>query len=341
MIGDLWARAENGSGWFRRLEASKPGLIVALTIAMAATFLAEHYDAPVMLFALLLGLAFGFLAEDQIIAPGLGFANGTVLRTGVALLGAQVTVTEIAGLGWEVAGAVMMLVIFTIAFGVLLAKLSGRTTRIGILTGGSVAICGASAAMALSAILPGSRTSERDTICVVVAVTTLSTVAMVLYPILCSVLGFDVNASGFLLGATIHDVAQVTGAGYSISETAGETATIVKLMRVAMLPVVLMVCVAAIGRSSGKRQEGFPIFLLGFLCFVALNSLGALPALVQEWLGHASRWMLVTAIAAIGVKTNLAAIFSVGRGLILLVLVETVFLLAAATALVASGLVSV
>ncbi len=341
MISDSLARAEDKSGWYRTIRKTKSGLIVALTIAMAATFLAEHYNAPVMLFALLLGLAFGFLAEDRNIAPGLGFANRTVLRTGVALLGAQVTVSEIAGLGWDVVGAVMTLVTVTIAFGVVLARFTRRTNQIGILTGGSVAICGASAAMALSAILPGSRSSERDTVCVVVAVTTLSTVAMVLYPILCSVLGFDANASGFLIGATIHDVAQVAGAGYSISDTAGETATIVKLMRVAMLPVVLMVCVAAIGRSAGNRQEGFPVFLLGFLGFVALNSLGAMPTPVQEWLGHASRWMLVTAIAAIGVKTDLAAILSVGRGLILLVLVETLFLLAAATGLIASGLVSV
>ena len=95
---------------------------------------------------------------------------------------------------------------------------------------------------------------ERNTLFTVVAVTTLSTVAMIAYPILFAWLGLDDRQSGFLIGATIHDVAQVVGAGYSVSEEAGEIATIVKLLRVALLPVLLLIVIGVLSSPRGRAR---------------------------------------------------------------------------------------
>ena len=188
-----------------------------------------------MLFALLLGMALHFLSADPRAAEGIDFTAKKLLRVGIALLGARITFGQVADLGAAPVAIVVICLSATIGFGLLLARFTGRGWPFGILTAGSVAICGASAALAISAVLPRSESLERDTLFTVVAVTGLSTVAMVVYPILFAALGFDETAIGILIGATIHDVAQVVGAGYAVSNEAGDAATLVKLLRVALV----------------------------------------------------------------------------------------------------------
>ncbi|MTI01355.1 YeiH family protein, partial [Roseibium sp. RKSG952] len=211
------------------------GFLVSVVVAVAAQFLSEHYGAPAMLMALLLGIAFHFLAEDDAgnCKAGIDFTARTVLRFGVALLGARISLELMMNLGPQLIAVVVAGVFLTILFGLLGARLLGRGWRFGVLTGGSVAICGASAAMAISAILPKNEHSERNLIFTVLSVTVLSTIAMIAYPILTEAFDFDAEVSGVFLGGTIHDVAQVVGAGFSVSDEAGEVATLVKLIRVA------------------------------------------------------------------------------------------------------------
>ncbi|MCL4676291.1 MAG: putative sulfate exporter family transporter, partial [Pararhodobacter sp.] len=204
--------------------------------------------------------------------------------------------------------------------------------RFGLLTGGSVAICGASAAMAISAVLPRNEHSERNLIFTVLSVTVLSTLAMIAYPILAAVLDLDATASGVFLGGTIHDVAQVVGAGFSVSDEVGEVATLVKLIRVTMLaPVVLIISLAirwqvADQTPSGKKPPIIPFFVLAFLGFAALNSLGGVPAAASDLMASLSRWALLVSVAAVGMKTSLKRIFEVGRQAIILVVAETLFI---------------
>lgn len=314
-----------------------PGIGIALTIAAAASFLGEHYGAPTMLFALLIGMAFNFLASDGPCAPGIAFASKTLLRLGVALLGLRVTFNEVLSLGLGSILAVLGLMALTIATGFAAARLFGRKWRFALLTGGAVAICGASAALALAAVIPPNEKSERNTLFTVVAVTTLSTVAMIVYPILFKLLGMNDLETGFLIGATIHDVAQVVGAGYSVSDAAGETATIVKLMRVSMLPVVLLIVIACLrsNAATGARPS-VPWFVTVFAVLVALNSFIGVPELISSTSADLSRWLLVTAIAALGMKTSLRAMTEVGGGHIGVVLIETLVMLGAAIVLVRS-----
>lgn len=308
-----------------------PGVVMSVLVAVAAQFLSEHYATPAMLLALLLGIAVSFLGEEGKTVEGIAFSARTLLRIGVALLGVRISMSLMAGLGVELIALVILGVVATIGFGLLIARFFGHKWRFAFLTAGSVAICGASAAMAISAILPRDERSEERLIFTVVGVTVLSTIAMIAYPILVKALGMDDVSAGVFLGGTIHDVAQVVGAGFTISEQAGDTATLVKLFRVAMLaPVVLIASILirsfAEHDEMGSRPPLLPTFVLGFLALATLNSLGLIPAVLTDFLSHASRWLLLTAIAAVGMKTNLRQVLSVGGAAIALIVLETIFI---------------
>lgn len=320
---------------FENLHADRvgrffPGILIAVTVGLAAKFISEHYGAPVMLMALLLGMAFNFLAEDDNrCAVGIEFASKSLLRFGVALLGLGITVQQVVSTGVEVLLIVLGGVVLTMVSGLGLSRVLGRRTRFGLLTGGAVAICGASAALAISSVLPKSETLERDTVFTVIAVTALSTIAMIAYPVIATWLDLSDIAAGVFLGATIHDVAQVVGAGYSISDLTGETATFVKLLRVALLvPIVIVLSLIFSGDAvAGKRRKlPIPFFVLGFAALVLAGSYNLVPVLVSEQLLNLSRWCLITAIAALGMKTSLKKLGDVGSSAIVLICALTVLL---------------
>jgi uncharacterized integral membrane protein (TIGR00698 family) len=308
-----------------------PGLLASGTIALAATWLAQHYNSPVMLFALLLGMAFHFLHEEGRCIAGIEFSSKSLLRVGVALLGVRITVTQILDLGIGPVLTVVVGVVSTIAFGMLAARLLGLRVMFGLLSGGAVAICGASAALAVGSSLPQHKDNERDTILTVVVVTALSTVAMILYPVFVKVIGFDDGQSGIFLGGTIHDVAQVVGAGYTISPATGDIATYVKLLRVALLlPVVITIPLLFWGShvKAGRGKPAFPLFLLGFAALVALRSTRIIPPPAIDVLNDVSRWCLVAAIAALGMKTSFKQVFAAGWRPIGLMVAETAWIAA-------------
>ncbi|MCR6628649.1 MAG: putative sulfate exporter family transporter [Magnetospirillum sp.] len=305
-------------------------MIASLTVGVAATFLSEHYGGPTMLYALLLGMAFYFLSQEGRCAKGINTASKTILRVGVALLGMRITIDQVASLGMEPPLVVFGAVVFTIVVGGLGARLLGLRHDFGMLTGGAVAICGASAALAIAAVLPRHEESERDTIFTVIGVTTLSTVAMIVYPMIVHAFGLGPASAGVFLGGTIHDVAQVVGAGYSISPETGDTATFVKLMRVAMLlPAVMVISMHfRARRSDGHRPPLLPTFLIAFAVLVVVNSTGMVPPPVKAGIEELSRWCLVTAIAALGMKTSIKSMVQLGVRPIVLIVGETVLLAA-------------
>lgn len=302
------------------------GIALATTIALASSFLAEHYGAPAMLFALLIGMAFNFMSDGPRAADGIAFSSRTLLRCGVALLGLRLTFADVSQLGiTPIIGVVGMLVV-TLIGGVVFARLFGRSMAFGLLTGGSVAICGASAAMAIAAVLPKRFLKEEDVLLTIVGVTAMSTIAMIVYPMLFRYLGLADVESGYMIGATIHDVAQVVGAGYSVSDTAGDIATFTKLLRVALLPVVLL-SVAVIFRKEGGGGAGLPWFVVAFVILMVVRNVVPLPEALLNFVNDVSRFLLVVAISALGVKTSLEKLFAPGVKGLLLIAIDTLFLL--------------
>ncbi len=307
-----------------------PGVVACAVVAAASTFLSEHYGAPVMLFALLLGMAMNFLSAEGACAPGIGFTAREVLRLGVALLGLRITIAQVAHLGWAPVLMMLASVVVTIVVSMVVARTLGFQSLFGLLTGGATAICGASAALALSSALPAHPQKEKATLFTVIGVSALSTLAMIAYPMLARALDLSPTAAGIFLGGTIHDVAQVVGAGYSMSRETGDVATLVKLMRVAtLLPVIVFATLLTRARGAaegGERPPLLPWFAVGFAVLVAINSTGFVPKAVQDFGGDLSRWCLVAAIAGIGMKTQLKELVTVGFKPVALMFGETLFL---------------
>jgi uncharacterized integral membrane protein (TIGR00698 family) len=307
-----------------------PGVIVAGTIALAASWLSQHYATPVMLFALLLGMAFHFLHEEGRCIAGIEFCSRTVLRFGIALLGLRITLAQIASLGFWPVVTILVGVSTTILLGAWLGGRLKLGRAFGVLSGGAVAVCGASAALAISTALPRYKNLERDTILTVVTVTALSTVVMILYPMLVAMLGIDHRHAGVFLGGAIHDVAQVVGAGYMISPETGDIATYVKLLRVAtLMPIVFAIGFLMASKEGQVRTAKAPLlptFLIAFAVLVVVNSLLPIPPIVTQVATDVSSWCLMTAIAALGMKTSFRDLIKVGWRPVGLILAETVWI---------------
>jgi len=248
-----------GTGHLLRIQSNWPGVVLAAVIAAAASFIAETRGGPALLFALLLGMALHGVSAEGGAKPGIDFAAKRILRLGVALLGARITFEQLGQLGWINSGLVIAAIIATIGFGLAMSRVLGLGRRLGLLTGGATAICGASAAIAIAAVLPRDDTSERELTFTIAGVTALSTIAMIFYPAIIKVLGLTPDQSGIFLGGTIHDVAQVVGAGYSVSHETGDLAALTKMLRVAMLlPIVMTISLAMQrGRTfpDGQKRE--------------------------------------------------------------------------------------
>lgn len=324
---------ELGNKTGNRMRVLMPGILIAGTIALASQFIAEHYGAPAMLLALLLGVSLNFLGTEEHSKPGIDFGSRQLLRLGVALLGVRVSGEVLMLLGWQIISLVVLAVIATIVFGLVVSRLFGFRYRFAFLSAGAVAICGASAAMAIAAILPKDERSEERLIFTVVGVTLLSTIAMIIYPVLSAAIGFDDRTTGIFIGATVHDVAQVVGAGFSVSDETGNVATLVKLLRVVMLAPVVVVAALLIrslakddSAAEGKRPPLVPAFVVGFVVLAAMRSAGVIPESVTEVATEASRWLLLTAIASVGLKTLPKDILNVGFPAVALIVAETAFL---------------
>jgi uncharacterized integral membrane protein (TIGR00698 family) len=231
-------------------------------------------------------------------------------------------------LGPEALLIVVLTVAATIAAGVVAARALGFSVPFGILAGGSVAICGGSAAMALSATLGERRVRQSELTLVLVGISSMSALAMMVYPGIAHSLGFNDAQAGFLLGGSIHDVAQALGAGYAFSPAAGETATIVKLARVALLAPVLGVIAlmfpAQLEITGAKAKVPMvPWFVLGFFAVAGVNSTGIIPVGVSQFAAETAAWMLAVSVAATAIRSPLAEILKTGPKPLIVIAIST------------------
>ena len=322
-----------------------PGIALSAAVAgvayLAAPYVAKALPIPAMVLALVIGIALNPLASQPAVQPGMAFCVRTLLRWAVALLGLRVALSDIAALGLATGVLVVLAMIVTLWSGFFFARLSGRQPGFGALVGSATAVCGASAALATSTVVPDYPGKQADVVFVVVAVNALATLAMVIFPPLCILLGFDAQTTGVMLGGTIHDVAQVVGAGYAVSEPVGNTAVIVKLFRVfLLLPVVLDIgwYFTRQGVKHGQARVPVPVFALVFLALCLINSalplapsLAPVTAPLKAVLIELSSWGLLIAIGALGLGTSVATVVALGWRHVATVLATTAVIFAMIT----------
>lgn len=329
-------------------EKYAPGVALAAVVAIAAV-LAEPamkamtggFALPAMVIALLIGVALAGLAARPMFEPGLTWCVKKLLRYAIALLGVRIALQDIADLGLGVALLVVGSMAITVAVSILAARALKLDAGYGALAGAANAVCGASATLATSTVVPNYANKARDVAFTVVAANLISTVVMLAYPPLARVLGFDMTETGIFLGATIQDMAQVVGAAYAVSDPVGNTAVVVKLFRVfLLLPVVVLIgwWFLARGDQAGAAKVPMPVFALVFLALCIVNSVvPGIPALAPSYammkplLVMASTWGLLLAIAALGLGTSLGSILAIGWRHVALFMIASTIILAVVT----------
>lgn len=311
-----------------------PGIALAVLVALVADraeplvggiirgLFDSNYRLPAIVIALLLGMGLHRLAQRPLFEPGLGWSVRTLLRVAIALLGVRIALSDIVALGLATALLVIASMALTIVSAIWLARLLKLDDGYGALAGAANAVCGASATLATSSVVPNYPRKGADVAFTVMAANAISTLAMIAYPPIGAALGLDNQATGILLGATIHDMAQVVGAGYAVSEPVGNIAVVVKLFRVfLLLPVVLALgfWFARRGAEHGTARVPMPIFAFVFLGLCMLNSaiamapeLAAIYAPIKSAMTQASNWGLLIAIAALGLGTSFTSLMRTG-----------------------------
>lgn len=299
-----------------------PGLALATIAALAAAWLSEHYGAPLILMGLLIGLGLNFVNSDLRLSPGLTFGSQTLLRIGIVLIGAQVTLMQFGELGLPAFAALLVIMAGVIIVGILAAKLLKQDALYGLLAGGATAICGASAALALWSLIGEKRIDQARFTLVLVGIFVMSALALTFYPVIAAALDLSDRQAGFLIGASIHDVAQAIGGGFSYSDAAGEVATIVKLTRVALLAPLVAIFALWLrrknlvdgGAAAKAPRFGLPWFILGFLALVVINSVMTVPAPITAGTKEMSTWLLLISVIATAMKSNMASLLTQGWG---------------------------
>lgn len=322
LFGEMYLAEQAPPAAKRRfsLRSHAPGAGLVLVAAGAAAWLADHYGFPIILLGLLVGLSLNFVTGEAKTHAGLDLASRACLRWGIVSLGLQLTLGQIYALGpWPFA-ALVAIMGTTFCAGLLGARLSGQSRYAGVLAGGATAICGASAALALYAIIGRERLSQAQFALTLVGVSLASALAMSLYPMIAVELGLSDHNAGFLVGASIHDVAQAIGGGFTISDTAGGQATIIKLSRVALLgPALILVSLwigpgardAGVARPAWRRIT-LPWFIVAFAVLTVLNSVVAIPEAIRDAAMVGSKALLLFAVIATAMRSDLAPILRLG-----------------------------
>ncbi|MGC0327345.1 putative integral membrane protein (TIGR00698 family) [Streptomyces sp. SAI-170] len=315
----------------REAPALSPGLLLAacaLTVALAVHRLLPA--VPLLTAAVVLGVLAAHLPRLRSVVrgaarPGLSYAGRRLMRAGIVLLGLQLGLGDVAGIGWATVVMTLAVVMATLAGTWWLARRLGLPGDQPLLIAAGYAICGASA---IGAVGEARGSDERDAATSVALVTLCGTLAIAVLPLLQGPLGLGDVVFGRWVGASVHDVGQVVATAQTAGDAALGEAVLVKLMRVAMLaPLVAAVALSARRRSravsgpaaeSGPAEPGrkraplVPLFIVGFLAAVTVRSTGLLPAPVLDAAHTGQELLLATALFGLGSAVDLPSLTRTG-----------------------------
>jgi uncharacterized integral membrane protein (TIGR00698 family) len=288
-----------------------PGVGVCALLATATFILADlpFVHDTLRLSALLLVILLGMLIRSVWplppgLTPGIRMAQRPVLRWAVAGLGFRLSLGEIARIGGPAVVVVVVSTLAALGFGWWISRRLGLDAKLGLLLGVGGAICGASAVVAADSVVQGEK---RQSALALGVITLLGTVGIVVYPWIGRALGMSDFLYGVWDGATLHEMAQVVAAGAGYSESAKDTATVVKLARITLLaPVVFGLAwwLRRHGTAGEAKVSAVPWFLVMFVVFAGVNSTSILPADTLALLRRADLWLLCVGMAGVGLQAG-------------------------------------
>lgn len=292
------------------LRRAAPGLAAGFALAAGATLLWSWSGCPVLASPMILAMIAGIVLRNSGLAgPALSAGNALslrpVLRTGIVLLGFRLTLGDLATLG--IAGIVMILTVVATTFWVTrrAGRWLGVTPELSELIAAGTSICGASAVLGVNTV---TRARDEDVAYAIACVTIFGSLSMLIDPILMPLLGFDAQAYGLWVGTSLHEVAQAVGAGMALGDTSAEAATIAKLGRVVLLaPLIVILGLSRPPAAAQGRVRSLPVplFVLGFLAAVVVNTILPLPKALVSGLLDLSGFLLAMALGAMGLETHL------------------------------------
>lgn len=328
-----------------------PGLALILAISLPARFIQSQITVngkevvSAVAIAIILGIAIrNLIGISARCKPGTSFAVKRFLRVGIALMGAQLSLDQVLKTGASSILIVATCIVLAIIVVRFISVRMGMSDRLGTLLGVGTSICGVSAIVATAPII---KARDEETSLAVATITVFGLAAVVLYPIIGRALGMSDNFFGTWAGTAVNDTSQVVATGLIFSKQAGEIATVVKLTRnLFMAPVMVILSWLCLKQPQGdgdlecgERRVSItqivPLFILGFLGMAILNSLGVFPPAVRQGIQIVSQFLILMALAGVGLETDVSAMRKIGLRPFYAGLCAAVFM-----ALVSFGLIS-
>ena len=302
------------------VRAVAPGVLLAVAVAIVARVAATFLPAAVseVLVAVLVGAVVansGLLPARA--APGVAFAVQRVLRLGIILLGARLSLFDVAQIG---SGALVLVALtMTIAFAaaLLAGRVAGIPPRLALLIGVGTAVCGNSAIVATAPVIDAE---EREVSFAVATITLFGTLAVFLYPFIGHALGLSSQVFGAWAGVAVNDTSQVVAASAAFSPEARDIATVVKLVRnTLMAPLIVLIAWWWARQQSVEEKDvragalrAFPLFVLGFLAMALLRTTGLIDKTSAAPIDEVARACILVALAGVGLSTRIAQLRTIG-----------------------------
>lgn len=304
---------------FKKLSS---GLALTFSIAFIAlslygTELNKQLHISSLLYAIIIGMIFANFTninKMEIFQPGVKFTSKKILRFGVILQGFKLSLTELTKLG--ITGIIFIACLLTITILTIkfVADKFGLDEELGICLAAGTSICGASAIATIGPIVDAN---EEDTAFGIGAITFFGTISMFVFPMLYKSLNLDPQFYGAWVGVTLPDVAEVVAASGAVGSPIAESmAILTKLTRVLFLvPVSIAFTIWKSKKNNGAtdgKKIDFPIYVLGFIGAVIINSLPIIPPEINKFIPKFANIVLTIAMASLGLKIDLKKLFKVG-----------------------------
>lgn len=292
-----------------------PGLLVVGLVSLLSQFLADTVIPNIgsVTLAILIGmLVSNLFAKGQVYTDGYQFAEKKLLPVAIVLLGTELQLQILISLGVETAVLIILLVFSTMLSSLFVGRMMGFSQPFSVLMGAGNAICGSSA---IAAISPLVDSKEEEVGLSISTVNLLGTIGIFFLPIMVQLLRLDAVSGGAVIGGSLQAIGQVVAAGYSVNDATGNIALLVKMGRVLMLGPVAMLVMwrkTAVAAAKGKPAVPVPRFIIGFLLVSVLASWQIIPEPLVDWLKQAGKWLLLLAMAGIGLRIRLESMLKQG-----------------------------
>jgi len=295
------------------------GLLASIVVAILATTITHFISFSTATVAIILGMIVGNIFYSTFHEDAAGFKSGVkwaekdLLMFAIALMGINLNFTMLANLGFQTIFIIVLGMAFTISMGIVLGKFFKLNPKLSLMIGIGNGVCGSSAIAATSGI---AKVHSNDIGISIALVNLMGTIGIFLAPALAHLLGFSDIQAGIFTGNTLQAVGQAVAAGFSISDEAGHYATVVKMGRVLLLvPLVLILIYVAKkealksgDESDTKAKVGVPSFILWFIFFSIIASLGLLPKELETFISSFSHYITLIAMSAIGLMIHFGTI---------------------------------